>query len=76
MAAATATQTTESSEELIRTRQVEKPKRVTLLELVEAVSASAENEREVVETILSLLRNGRVKLCGNFRDDPIESFED
>ncbi len=41
---------------------------LTLLELVRAVSEETENDTEVVETVLQLLRSGRVHLCGNFRD--------
>lgn len=40
---------------------------VTLLELVTAVSEVADDDREVVETVMSLLRSGRVRLCGSFR---------
>ena len=39
----------------------------TLLELVRAVSEVADNEREVVATVLSLLHSGKVRLTGNFR---------
>ncbi|MDJ0789920.1 MAG: hypothetical protein QNK05_24245 [Myxococcota bacterium] len=42
----------------------------TLLELVQVVSEVARNEREVVATVKDLLRSGRVRLTGNFRDDP------
>ena len=76
MAAATRTHAQESSEELVRIRKIEEPESVTLLELVVAVSASTSNEQEVVAKILSLLNRGRVKLRGNFRDEPIDSFED
>lgn len=47
----------------------------TLLELVRAVSETTDDDREVVKTILHMLRSGSVRLCGNFRDEPIESFE-
>ena len=39
----------------------------TLLELVQAVSEVADDDREVVATVMHLLRSGRVRLVGNFR---------
>lgn len=66
----------ESSDELVRVRRIEELEFVTLLELVEAVSASSNSEQEVVATILSLLNKGRVKLRGNFRNEPLDSFND
>ncbi len=39
----------------------------TLLDLVAAVSDSAESEAEVVATIADLLRSGKIRLIGNFR---------
>jgi hypothetical protein len=47
----------------------------TLLALVRAVSEVTQDEREVVATILHMLRSGEVRLCGNFRNHPIEDFE-
>jgi len=47
----------------------------TLLALVRAVSEVARDDREVVATILHMLRSGEVRLCGNFRNHPIEDFE-
>ena len=41
---------------------------VTLLDLVQAVSEAATSETEVVATVLSMLRSGRVHLRGSFRD--------
>jgi hypothetical protein len=46
----------------------------TLLELVAAVSEVAENEAELVATVLELLESGRARLTGNFRDIPIDVF--
>jgi hypothetical protein len=46
----------------------------TLLELVRAVSETTEDDREVVSTIVHMLRSGRVELCGTFRDEPIDGF--
>jgi hypothetical protein len=39
----------------------------TLLDLVAAVSDSAESEAEVIATISDLLRSGKIRLIGNFR---------
>jgi hypothetical protein len=47
----------------------------TLLALVRAVGEVTRDDREVVATILQMLRNGDVRLCGNFRNAPIEDFE-
>ena len=44
------------------------PLHVTLLQLVEAVNDVADNEDEVVATVLYMLERGSVRLCGNFRD--------
>ena len=45
---------------------------LTLLELVSAVSEMTSNDAEVTEAVLSLLRSGRVRLCGNFKGEPID----
>jgi len=47
---------------------------VTLLDLVQAVADVTDDDREIVATVMHMLRAGRVKLCGNFRDEPIELF--
>ena len=47
---------------------------VTLLELVEAVADVTSDDREVVATVLHLLRSGRVRLIGSFRGEPVDSF--
>jgi hypothetical protein len=47
----------------------------TLLALVCAVSEVTRDDREVVATIRHMLRSGEIRLCGNFRDAPIEDFE-
>jgi hypothetical protein len=41
--------------------------RLTLLDLVRAVSESAANEAEVVATVVHLVNSGVVQLAGNFR---------
>ena len=48
------------------------PLDVTLLELVCAVREVTDDDREVVATVLSLLRSRQVRLCGNFRGVPVE----
>jgi hypothetical protein len=47
----------------------------TLLALVRAVGETTADDREVVATILHMLRTGEVRLCGNFRNAPIEDLE-
>lgn len=50
------------------------PLSVTLLQLVEAVADVTDSEAEVVATVVYMLRSGRVRLCGNFRDQPISAL--
>lgn len=45
------------------------PLEATLLDLVRAVSEETEDDREVVATVLHLLRSGRVRLVGSFRGE-------
>ena len=52
------------------------PLATTLLDLVQAVSDVADNEREVVATVSHMLRTGKVRLTGCFRDDPHDVFGD
>jgi hypothetical protein len=52
----------------------DEPMATTLLDLVRAVSEVATDEREVVATVTHLLRSGRVRLTGNFRDARAEDF--
>jgi hypothetical protein len=40
---------------------------VTLLELVNAVSAQARSEAEVIATVVYMVKSGRVRLCGTFK---------
>jgi hypothetical protein len=54
----------QSSEAL---RDPAEPVDTTLLDLVQAVSQETEDEREVIATVLNLLRSGRARLIGNFR---------
>ena len=46
----------------------------TLLELVGALSEVTCDDREVVATVQHLLETGRVRLTGNFRSYPPETF--
>ena len=50
------------------------PARLTLLELVTALSEVTNDENEVVATALYMLRTGRVVLRGNFRNLPASEF--
>lgn len=50
------------------------PLQLTLLELVGVVSEVAADDREVVATVVHMLRSGRVRLCGNFRGTPPEEL--
>jgi len=52
------------------------PQHLTLLELVETVGEFAQDDREVVATVLHMLATGKVTLCGSFRDEPITDFRD
>ena len=51
------------------------PESLTLLELVYTLSAIADDDQLVVDTIVNMLASGRVRLRGNFRGEPIEDFE-
>ncbi len=44
----------------------EQPVETTLLELVQTLGELTDDDREVVDTVLELLRDGRVRLTGNF----------
>ena len=46
---------------------ITEPRVTTLLELVRALGEVTDNDREVVATVVHLLRSGRVRLRGNFR---------
>ena len=47
---------------------------MTLLELVQAVADVTSDEREIVATVVFMLRSGHARLIGTFRDDPVEDF--
>ena len=48
----------------------------TLLELVEAIGEVTDNDRDVVATVSYMLRSGRIKLRGTFRNEPVHVFSD
>ena len=52
----------------------EAPRETTLLELVRVLGEITTDEREIVATVLWMLNSGRIRLCGNFRDCPLEEF--
>jgi hypothetical protein len=62
------------------TRRWAPPKRnvehLTLLELVEAVADTTEDDAEVVATVTHMLRSGAVTLEGNFRGEPTSQFSE
>jgi predicted nucleic-acid-binding protein len=45
----------------------------TLLELVRVVSEVTEDDREVVATVMEMLRSGRVRLCGTLRNAVLDA---
>lgn len=51
------------------------PESTTLLELVYAISAITQDEQIVIDTVITMLGEGRVKLRGTFRNSPIGEFE-
>ena len=52
-----------------------RPRPVTLLELVQSIADTTEDDREVVATVMRMLRTGRVRLCGAFRNQPPEALD-
>ncbi len=45
----------------------------TLLELVETIAEDTDDDREIVATVLHMLRAGRVRLIGSFRDHRVDA---
>ena len=45
----------------------------TLLELIEVIAEDTDDDREIVATVLHMLRAGRVRLIGSFRDRRIDA---
>ena len=56
------------------TATCEVPRTVTLLELVQAVLESTDDDREAVAVVLDMLDSGRVQLGGNFRGVPVDAL--
>ena len=52
----------------------ELPRALTLLELIDAVSEVTDDEKEVIATVQWMLRSGRIRLVGTFRDTPIQEL--
>jgi len=48
------------------------PRNVTLLDLVCEISRDARTDTEVVDRVAALVRSGRVRLSGSFRDGALE----
>jgi hypothetical protein len=51
------------------------PESITLLELVYAISAISEDDQVVVDTVITMLAEGRVRLRGNFRGASVADFK-
>jgi hypothetical protein len=51
------------------------PESITLLELVYAINAITPDEKIVIDTVITMLGEGRVKLRGTFRESPISEFK-
>jgi hypothetical protein len=45
----------------------------TLLELIEVIAEDTEDDREIVATVLHMLRAGHVRLIGNFRGRRVDA---
>ena len=57
-----------------RARPDSEPLATTLLALVEAVGDASNSEQEVVATVSHMLRSGKVRLIGCFRNAPLDTF--
>ena len=60
----------------IETTPSAEPLPLTLLELVAAVDEVSDSEEELLGTVVHMLRSGRVRLSGSFRDLPVDEFLD
>ena len=47
----------------------------TLLDLVRAIGEVTDDDREIVATVLHMLRSGRIRLSGNFRGVRFDAFD-
>jgi hypothetical protein len=45
----------------------------TLLELIETIAEDTNDDREIVAAVLHMLRAGRVRLIGSFRDSRVDA---
>jgi hypothetical protein len=52
------------------------PLQFTLLELVQAVGEVSDSEGELIASVVYMLRSGRIRLAGNFRDCDVDEFHD
>jgi hypothetical protein len=50
------------------------PPECTLLDLIRVLYEITDDDREVVATVLHMLHNGSVRLCGNFRGSRLDDF--
>ena len=50
------------------------PVRITLLDLVRAVGEITRDEQELLATVDYMIRTGRVRLTGEFREDAIDAL--
>ncbi|MEM7413279.1 MAG: hypothetical protein AAF430_23815 [Myxococcota bacterium] len=46
----------------------------TLLALIQAIGDVTPDDREVVATVVKMLRDGEVRLCGILRDTPLDEI--
>jgi hypothetical protein len=76
MAVSIPTQRSSSRRAPRRRRANDTAVRLTLLELVRTVGEITDDEAEIVATVVHLLRSGKVKLAGNFRDEPLSQLLD
>lgn len=51
------------------------PESITLLDLVYAISAISEDDQVVIDTVITMLAQGRVRLRGNFRGANLSDFK-
>lgn len=73
-AIARATTRTRKSPRALSVELQAQPADVTLLELVLLLGSWIDDDREVADTARRMLERGEVRLVGNFRGEPIESF--
>lgn len=75
MSAAASMQANATATAVARTRsRGSGPRPTTLLELVRSIGEVTNDDREIVATVLHLLRTRQVRLCGILRDRPTEEL--